>query len=140
MALIGWFLLQASAREVQVGTATSRLAGLTVLADELLALVPGGAGFEVHGTPAQQLLGAVYATERLAAGAQPAPPVEQLRGLRADDRQPLGHAARDLAMQPGRLVGAGEIGPITARLAAHFTAVVRGRVEHRRSWLTPVWV
>ncbi|MFN8122902.1 MAG: site-2 protease family protein [Thermoleophilia bacterium] len=30
MALIGWFLLQASAREVQVGTATSRLAGLTV--------------------------------------------------------------------------------------------------------------
>ncbi len=39
-----------------------------------------------------------------------------------------------------RVVGAGEIGPITARLAAHFTAVVRGRVEHRRSWLTPVWV
>ncbi|MBX7097954.1 MAG: hypothetical protein K1X89_09590 [Myxococcaceae bacterium] len=29
----------------------ARLAGLTVLADELLALVPGGAGFEVHGTP-----------------------------------------------------------------------------------------
>lgn len=36
--------------------------------------------------------------------------------------------------------GQGDIGPITARLQAHFTAVVRGRVEHRRSWLTPVWV
>lgn len=38
-----------------------------------------------------------------------------------------------------RVVGGGGIGPITARLLEHFTAVVRGRVAHRMSWLTPVW-
>lgn len=38
-----------------------------------------------------------------------------------------------------RVVGDGDIGPITQRLQKHFTDVVRGRVEHRRSWLTPVW-
>lgn len=38
-----------------------------------------------------------------------------------------------------RPVGEQPIGPITARLQEHFGAVVRGRVEHRRGWLTPVW-
>lgn len=38
-----------------------------------------------------------------------------------------------------RVVGAGGIGPITARVAAHFQDVVHGRVPHRMSWLTPVW-
>jgi len=35
--------------------------------------------------------------------------------------------------------GEGEIGPITQKLSEHFQAVVHGRVDHRRSWLTPVW-
>jgi branched-chain amino acid aminotransferase len=39
-----------------------------------------------------------------------------------------------------RTVGDGEIGPITKQLHEHFSAVVRGKVPHRRSWLTPVWV
>lgn len=38
-----------------------------------------------------------------------------------------------------RVIGEGGIGPITARLIEHFTAVVRGQVESRRGWLTPVW-
>lgn len=38
-----------------------------------------------------------------------------------------------------RVIGDGGVGPITARLIEHFTAVVRGQVESRRSWLTPVW-
>ena len=38
-----------------------------------------------------------------------------------------------------RPVGDGGVGPITARLKAHFEAVVHGRVEHRRAWLSPVW-
>jgi branched-chain amino acid aminotransferase len=38
-----------------------------------------------------------------------------------------------------RQVGNGGVGPITARLQKHFADVVRGRVEARRSWLTPVW-
>ncbi len=38
-----------------------------------------------------------------------------------------------------RTVGEGGVGPITARLKAHFSDVVRGRVEHRRQWVTPVW-
>jgi branched-chain amino acid aminotransferase len=38
-----------------------------------------------------------------------------------------------------RLVGDGRVGPITARLAAQFEAVVRGRVRERHEWLTPVW-
>jgi branched-chain amino acid aminotransferase len=38
-----------------------------------------------------------------------------------------------------RTVGAGGVGPITQRLKAHFAEVVRGRVEHRRNWVTPVW-
>lgn len=38
-----------------------------------------------------------------------------------------------------RVVGAGGVGPLTTRLKAHFGDVVRGRVEHRKQWLTPVW-
>lgn len=38
-----------------------------------------------------------------------------------------------------RVIGQGKPGPITARLKRHFEDVVHGRVEHRRSWLTPVW-
>lgn len=38
-----------------------------------------------------------------------------------------------------RVVGTGKVGPVTTRLAAHFEAVVRGRVATRRDWLTPVW-
>ncbi|RMG99668.1 MAG: branched-chain amino acid transaminase [Deltaproteobacteria bacterium] len=38
-----------------------------------------------------------------------------------------------------RVLGDGGVGPITARLKEHFLDVCRGRVEHRRSWLTPVW-
>jgi branched-chain amino acid aminotransferase len=38
-----------------------------------------------------------------------------------------------------RTIGAGKPGPITARLKKHFEDVVRGRVEHRKNWLTPVW-
>jgi branched-chain amino acid aminotransferase len=38
-----------------------------------------------------------------------------------------------------RKVGDGGIGPITQRLSDHFQAVVHARVEHRMSWLTPVW-
>jgi len=38
-----------------------------------------------------------------------------------------------------RQIGNGTIGPITARLAAHFENVVRARVPERRDWLTPVW-
>ena len=38
-----------------------------------------------------------------------------------------------------RMVGNGQIGPVTKRLSDHFEAVVRGRVPTRRDWLTPVW-
>ncbi len=38
-----------------------------------------------------------------------------------------------------RIVGDGDVGPITARLRDHFLDVCRGRVPHRREWLTPVW-
>ncbi|MFZ6178279.1 branched-chain amino acid transaminase [Nannocystis pusilla] len=38
-----------------------------------------------------------------------------------------------------RTIGNGGIGPVTARLTEHFNNVVRGRVEARRDWLTPVW-
>ncbi|MBX3182643.1 MAG: branched-chain amino acid transaminase [Polyangiaceae bacterium] len=38
-----------------------------------------------------------------------------------------------------RLIGGGGIGPITARVQKHYLDVCRGRVEHRMSWLTPVW-
>lgn len=38
-----------------------------------------------------------------------------------------------------RPVGDGAPGPTTARLSAHFEAVVRGRVPERMEWLTPVW-
>lgn len=38
-----------------------------------------------------------------------------------------------------RTLGSGKPGPITARIKQHFADVVRGRVAHRRSWLTPVW-
>jgi branched-chain amino acid aminotransferase len=39
----------------------------------------------------------------------------------------------------GRVVGDGEIGPITRQLSQAFEAVVRGRVPARSEWLTPVW-
>ncbi len=38
-----------------------------------------------------------------------------------------------------RIVGDGEIGPVTRRLTERFEAVVRGRVAERADWLTPVW-
>jgi len=38
-----------------------------------------------------------------------------------------------------RLVGDGSIGEITKRLQGYFGDVVRGRVERRREWLSPVW-
>jgi branched-chain amino acid aminotransferase len=39
----------------------------------------------------------------------------------------------------GRIVGDGNMGPITRLLSQTFEAVVRGRVPERRDWLTPVW-
>ena len=38
-----------------------------------------------------------------------------------------------------RPVGDGGVGPTTVKMSNHFQDVVHGRVEHRRSWLTPVW-
>jgi branched-chain amino acid aminotransferase len=38
-----------------------------------------------------------------------------------------------------RTVGGGGVGPLTARLKAHFDDVVHGRIEHRQAWLTSVW-
>ena len=38
-----------------------------------------------------------------------------------------------------RVIGNGNIGPVTARLKQQFDDVVHGRVAHRRNWLTPVW-
>ncbi len=38
-----------------------------------------------------------------------------------------------------RRVGAGGVGPITARIKQHFNDVVHGRVPERAGWLTPVW-
>lgn len=38
-----------------------------------------------------------------------------------------------------RVLGEGDIGPITKQLDAHFQDVVHGRVEKRMNWLTPVW-
>jgi branched-chain amino acid aminotransferase len=38
-----------------------------------------------------------------------------------------------------RRIGDGKPGPITARLKKHFDDVVHGRVESRKSWLSPVW-
>ncbi|PRP96007.1 branched-chain amino acid transaminase [Enhygromyxa salina] len=38
-----------------------------------------------------------------------------------------------------RVLGDGGIGPITRQMSEHFQAVVHGRVEHRKDWLTPVW-
>jgi branched-chain amino acid aminotransferase len=38
-----------------------------------------------------------------------------------------------------RPVGDGQMGPVTARVARHFEAVIRGRVSARSEWLTPVW-
>lgn len=38
-----------------------------------------------------------------------------------------------------RTIGEGKIGPVTRKLAKHFDDVVHGRVEHRLSWLSPVW-
>jgi len=38
-----------------------------------------------------------------------------------------------------RTIGDGTTGPITARLSAYFTSVVRGREARRANWLTPVW-
>jgi branched-chain amino acid aminotransferase len=38
-----------------------------------------------------------------------------------------------------RQVGNGGIGPLTAKIKQHFDDVVHGRVDKRKSWLTPVW-
>lgn len=38
-----------------------------------------------------------------------------------------------------RPLAGGPIGPITKMLQGYFADVVRGRVERRREWLTPVW-
>ncbi len=38
-----------------------------------------------------------------------------------------------------RAVGDGQVGPVTTKLKKHFDDVVHGRVDHRKSWLTPVW-
>lgn len=38
-----------------------------------------------------------------------------------------------------RKLGNGKPGLITQRVKQHFDNVVHGRVEHRKSWLTPVW-
>jgi len=38
-----------------------------------------------------------------------------------------------------KMVGSGHPGPQTRRLQDHYDAVVRGRIERYRSWLTPVW-
>jgi branched-chain amino acid aminotransferase len=38
-----------------------------------------------------------------------------------------------------RTIGSGKPGPVTLRVKKHFDDVVHGRVEHRKSWLTPVW-
>ncbi len=38
-----------------------------------------------------------------------------------------------------RVLGGGDIGPMTRRLQEHFDNVVHGRVEHRKEWLTPIW-
>ncbi len=38
-----------------------------------------------------------------------------------------------------RTVGAGGVGPVTKRIQDYFGDVVRGRVEKRKGWLTPVW-
>ncbi len=38
-----------------------------------------------------------------------------------------------------RTLGAGGVGPVTARIKQHFDDVVHARVEKRLPWLTPVW-
>lgn len=38
-----------------------------------------------------------------------------------------------------RPLGNGKPGPVTRRVKQHFDDVVRGRVEHRKNWLTPIW-
>jgi len=38
-----------------------------------------------------------------------------------------------------RPIGDGQAGPVTRRLAEHFEATARGRVQARVDWLTPVW-
>ena len=38
-----------------------------------------------------------------------------------------------------RVLGDGNIGPITQKLQQHYADVVRGRINHRHNWLTPVW-
>ena len=38
-----------------------------------------------------------------------------------------------------KAVGDGRAGPHTRRLQEHYDAVVRGRVERFRNWLTPIW-
>ncbi|MCB9588484.1 MAG: branched-chain amino acid transaminase [Polyangiaceae bacterium] len=38
-----------------------------------------------------------------------------------------------------RKIGGGGVGEITKKLQKHFLDVCRGRVESRKSWLTPVW-
>lgn len=51
----------------------------------------------------------------------------QVTPVRSVDRRPLGDGSN------------GGVGTITQKIQNHFGDVVHGRVEHRRSWLTPVW-
>ncbi len=39
----------------------------------------------------------------------------------------------------GRTIGDGSVGPVTRKLKAMFTDVVKGKVEKYRKWLEPVW-
>ena len=51
----------------------------------------------------------------------------QVTPVRSVDRRPIGDGSN------------GGVGPLTKKIQQHFDDVVHGRVEHRRSWLTPVW-
>ncbi|MEM0096963.1 MAG: branched-chain amino acid transaminase [Conexivisphaerales archaeon] len=39
----------------------------------------------------------------------------------------------------GRVVGSGDIGPVTLKLKKLFTDVVKGRIDKYKKWLKPVW-
>ena len=50
-----------------------------------------------------------------------------------------GAEVQPVASVDRRAVGNGGIGEFSKKLRDHFGEVVRGRVEHRKNWLTPVW-
>ncbi|HUH36363.1 MAG TPA: branched-chain amino acid transaminase [Spongiibacteraceae bacterium] len=58
----------------------------------------------------------------------------------ADEAFFTGTAAEVLPIREldGRIIGAGDRGPVTARLQERYFASVRGRDGHRREWLAPV--